>query len=424
MGDSLTRGGNKYGQKKWLSSKYPGVRFWEHPQRKHGVNPDKYFAIRYYVDGKRLEEGLGWTSQGWTAKKAADERGTLLKAQTTGEGARTLKERREIADRERAEIKYIEEQNKREKILFSSFFEETYYPISLTTKKPETYRKENELVKNWILPVVGNLPLKNISPFHLEIIKKNLLDAGRAPRTVQYCFAVFRHIWNTAKNHEIVVKDSPTKKTKIPSFSNERQRFLTHVEADFVLNAVREKSEPLYQMSMIALHCGLRASEIFHLTWGDVFIDDGYLVLKDTKGGKSGFAYLTDALKAMFNSMKQVNTKSGDLIFIAREGKKMKSVSNTFDRVVDALGLNEGISDRRQKIVFHSLRHTYASWLVQSGVDLFTVQKLMRHSNSKMTERYSHLGDNHLQAAVRRLQESMNEKQANEDLVPLSKKVL
>ncbi|MFZ2632642.1 MAG: site-specific integrase [Desulfosalsimonadaceae bacterium] len=267
---------------KWLSSKYPGVRFWEHPDRKHGVNPDKYFAIRYYVDGKRLEEGLGWASQGWTAKKAADERGTLLKAQTTGEGARTLQERREIAEQERAEAQAAKEQDKRDNISFKHFFEETYYPISLTSKKQETYRKENEHVKNWILPVVGNLSFKKISPFHLEKIKKNLLDAGRAPRTVQYCFAVFRHIWNTAKNHDVVTTDSPTKKVKVPSFSNERQRFLTQAEAEAVLQAVREKSEQLYQMSKIALHCGLRASEIFNLTWGDVFIDDGYLVLKDT----------------------------------------------------------------------------------------------------------------------------------------------
>lgn len=409
-------------KKKWISSKYPGVRYWEHPLRKHGLKPDKYFAIRYYVDGKRLEEGLGWTSQGWTAKKASDERGSLLKSQRTGEGARTLRERRELAEQERAKMEADRQREKRDKISFKIFFEEIYYPISMTSKKPETYRKENELVNNWILPVLGNLPLKKISPFHIEKIKKNLLDAGRAPRTIQYCFAVFRHIWNTAKNHDLVTSESPTKRVKIPSFSNERKRFLTQVEAKVVLESIRQKSEQLYQMSMISLHCGLRASEIFNLTWGDIFIDDGYLVLNDTKGGKSGFAYLTDELKQMFIEMRRVNFKNSDLIFIAREGKKITSVSNTFDRVVNELGLNEDVTDRRQKVVFHTLRHTYASWLVQSGVDLYSVQKLMRHSNSKMTERYSHLGENHLIAAVRRLQSSMNQNQTDDGLIQLQKK--
>lgn len=72
--------------------------------------------------------------------------------------------------------------------------------------------------------------------------------------------------------------------------------------------------------------------------------------------------------------------------------------------------------------MFHTLRHTYASWLVQSGVDLYSVQKLMRHSNSKMTERYSHLGENHLQAAVRTLQDSMNKEQADDSLIQFEKK--
>ncbi|GHT93293.1 hypothetical protein FACS1894122_08290 [Alphaproteobacteria bacterium] len=64
------------------------------------------------------------------------------------------------------------------------------------------------------------------------------------------------------------------------------------------------------------------------------------------------------------------------------------------------LGFNNGVNDDRQKVVFHTLRHTYASWLVMSGVDLYTVQKLMWHSTIAMTERYSHLAPDHLKKAV------------------------
>ena len=55
---------------KWIGTKYPGIRYYEHPTRKHGIKRDRYYAIRYQKDGKRVEEGLGFTSEGWTLQKA------------------------------------------------------------------------------------------------------------------------------------------------------------------------------------------------------------------------------------------------------------------------------------------------------------------------------------------------------------------
>ena len=87
-------------------------------------------------------------------------------------------------------------------------------------------------------------------------------------------------------------------------------------------------------------------------------------------------------------------------IFKSRNGDKIKEVSNAFNRVVELLKLNEGVSDNRQKVVFHTLRHTYASWLTQMGTDLYMVQKLMGHSSFAMTQRYAHLSPETLKKAV------------------------
>jgi integrase len=62
--------------------------------------------------------------------------------------------------------------------------------------------------------------------------------------------------------------------------------------------------------------------------------------------------------------------------------------------------LNDKISDRRLKVVFHSLRHTFASWLVMDGTPLFTVSKLLGHSDIGMTMRYAHLAPDHLRLAA------------------------
>ncbi|MFH1021047.1 MAG: tyrosine-type recombinase/integrase [Pseudomonadota bacterium] len=58
----------------------------------------------------------------------------------------------------------------------------------------------------------------------------------------------------------------------------------------------------------------------------------------------------------------------------------------------------------RIRVVFHTLRHTFASWRVESGTDIYYVMKLMGHSDIKLTMRYAHLGKNSLRAAVHRLE--------------------
>ena len=56
---------------KWIRTGYKGVRFREHKVRKHGVRKDRYFSIYYQLNGKQREEGIGWSSERWTAKGAA-----------------------------------------------------------------------------------------------------------------------------------------------------------------------------------------------------------------------------------------------------------------------------------------------------------------------------------------------------------------
>ncbi len=85
---------------------------------------------------------------------------------------------------------------------------------------------------------------------------------------------------------------------------------------------------------------------------------------------------MTDEVKAMFEAKEK--GKPNELVFKSRKGGKIKEISNAFDKVVKTLGFNEGITDRRNKVVFHSLRHTFASWLAINGTPIYTIQKLLR----------------------------------------------
>jgi site-specific recombinase XerD len=98
------------------------------------------------------------------------------------------------------------------------------------------------------------------------------------------------------------------------------------------------------------------------------------------------------------------DAKKKDLVFSDRNGNKVVQISDTFNRVINKLNLNEDVTDRRDKVTFHTLRHTYASMLVQKGVDIYHVKELLGHSSIALTERYSHLSESTLKHAALMIQ--------------------
>lgn len=392
---------------KWHKTRYPGIRFREHQIRKHGVQKDKYFAIRYQRDGKRTEEGLGWSSQGWTLQKANARLSELKENQRTGQGPQSLKEKRNLLKAKRKKEQAEQERQAKENVLFTEYFTETYFPTTLTSKTPETCRTEMQYFKNWIEPAFKKKPFKDIAPFHCEQLKKKLLDAGKAVRTAQYIFAIIRQVWNLAKRDGLINTESPTKQVSLPKIDNKRLRFLSHDEADILLEELAKRSIQLHDETLLSLHCGLRAGELFNLTWKDTDLENGLLTLRDAKAG-TRMAYMTETVKNMLAGRKML--AENKLVFPDRDGKKMERISNSFARAVENIGLNDGLTDRRQKVVFHTMRHSFASWHVQSGTDLYTLQMLMGHRSFEMVQRYAHLGENTLKKAVKNLEESMNKR--------------
>jgi site-specific recombinase XerD len=79
---------------------------------------------------------------------------------------------------------------------------------------------------------------------------------------------------------------------------------------------------------------------------------------------------------------------------------------------VDQLKLNDGIEDPRQKVVFYTLRHTFASWLALQGETIQTIAELLGHRSLAMTQRYAHLTTDHKRQAVLDLEEQSERKSA------------
>jgi integrase len=389
----------------WIKTSFPGVRYYEHATRKHGIQKDRYFAIRFQTEGKRREEGLGWATEGWTASKAAQTLAELKKAAATGEGPTSLAEKRHHAAAKRQAEKEAQAQEERDNLSLARVWGK-YLPIAQANKAAHTAYAEEAAYRLWLSPTLAEKPLRDIKPIHLERIKKTMAESGRSAQTIRHVLAALRQVFNFAKRHGLYAGDNPVSLIKKPSADARRLRFLTHEEAERLLAALAERGSNVHAMALLALHCGLRAGEIFSLTWGDVDVERRILILRDTKSGKTRAAYMTEAVGALFADMKRRGPD--DLVFPSAKGGRIVQISETFNRVVAVQGLNNGVTDPRQKVVFHTLRHTFASWLVEQGIDLYSVKELMGHGTLAMTERYSHLSPDRLRRAVKTLEAGMD----------------
>jgi integrase len=414
-----------------------GFEYREHPSRKHGIRPDRYFRGRYKVDRKTVTVAFGWESEGKPGKGSFHDRCmtqflSLKSNARHGSGPVSLKEKRKLEAERQEKEKAISEKRAKENMTFGEYFEKKYYPDAKTSKKQRSYEQEFSHFTHWLKPVLGEMPLKDIRPLHLERVKRNMLNAppvtrkktkkegnrqqkkgikGRSPRMIQYVFSTFRQVWNHARRNGFVAGDWPGKGITIPKVENRRMRFLSDGEADLLLDKLRERSQQLHDICLLSLDAGLRAGEIFSLRWNRVDLEKKTIKVFDSKG-RDRVVFMTDRVEQMLQGL----PREGKLIFLSRTGERIKEISNAFDQAVKDLGLNEGVTDSRDKLVFHSLRHSFASRLVERGIDLYTVKELMGHSTLAMTERYSHLQPNKLKSAI----DSLGQGTASK-VVPLEK---
>jgi len=403
---------------KWFTSGTPGVRYYEHATRRHGVKKDRYFAIRYQEGGVRREEAVGWASAGWTERKAGALLSELMENHRRGIGPRTLAEQREIANAQRREQEALAEAGRKKAITFRTLFSDHYLPHATTTRRSQkAVKTEVGLFSKWIDPTIGHKTLSAIAPIDLERIKRNMAQAGRAPRSIEYTLAVIRQVFNHAISHDLFEGKNPAAgaanggKVKRPKVDNRRMRFLSREEAGNLLALLATTSKDVHDMSLFALHTGMRASEIFSLTWSDVDLATGIISVKDTKSGRNRAAFVTEEVQCML--LARPGGQPSELVFPGRNGKRISQISDSFPRCVDKLGLNEGITDRRQRVTFHTLRHTFASWLVENGTNIYTVKELLGHSDLKLTSRYAHVGENALRSAVETLGRAIQTKTKN-----------
>ena len=382
-----------------LPTRFSGIRYREHSDRKmKNGTLDRYYFIRYKINGLLKEEGLGWASEGWNPEKAYKIRSELRAYQKTGSGPQTLADMRQAneAIEQRKAIDEIAE--KTATITLAEFFKIHYLPRA--RKEKRSWLTDEQRINKLINPALGHLPLTSIKKTDIQEFVDEVSESGAAASTVKQYMAIVRRAYNIAT--EVMVGDqaifagtNPTNGVKLPSVKNARERFLTGEEAEKLISAASKlQRRDLHDAIVLSLNSGLRLGELRRLTWMDIDFSSSIInVLEEAQRKPGGKVPMNTAAREALLSRKKTS-EATELVFPPVYGQSFReNLSHEFKRLTDKLGLNKGLeaNDRQRRIVFHSLRHTFASWLAMAGVDIYRIKTLMRHKTLDMTMRYAHL---------------------------------
>lgn len=364
--------------KKISLKKFTGVYYTESIMRKWRERPDRCYwvAFKDAKTGKLCWERCGWASEGWTPEAAQRRRYELL-------------------EQDRAGAYKPKQERKADSQTFGELLEKHYLPWSAENKRRA--RDDQGMYRNWLKPRLADKSLKDIAPLDLERLKREMRAAGKSEATVKHALCLIRQAFNKAVVWRLWLGDNPCKGVAFPSPNNARQKFLTQEEVALLLGALRQRSPQVARIATMSLYGGLRLGEVLGLIWSNVDTANKIIFVQDSKNGTSRPIFITDPIQQILNDLPPGGPD--DLLFPSKTGNPVQWLSKTFRAVVGSLKLNEGISDPREKVTFHTLRHTYASWAVMAGVPLYVVGKALGHKTLVMTQRYSHLAPESHRAA-------------------------
>lgn len=365
-----------------IKTDHTGVYFREARRRiQANGKPDICWDIHYKLpNGRDQWEKVGWVSEGYTVRDAVELYGMRIKALRHPELQSAQPPSAGVGGT-------IGELWKK--------YEELCLPIQ---KAPGVTQTAYRYIKKRF----SNVHATRISRLDVEQFREELLAAGLSKAYVNTIVKLLGTLINKGVEWGVLGSmRSPTSKMGLRGADNPRERFLTRKEALRLLDGLFFISPEVCLIAETSLRTGMRIGEILNLKVADVDIGEKIIYI-DGKTGKRQ-AYLPEDFTAFFTRLQ--DKRPGDYVFSHPSGAPISRdvTIRAFKKVVNAMGLNDGITNSAQKVVFHTLRHTFCSWLAIRGVPLYTIGKLAGHTTPDMARRYAKLSPDAKREAIQQI---------------------
>ncbi len=286
------------------------------------------------------------------------------------------------------------------------------------TVSPKTAERYRELVKLHIRPHLGDMRLQALRPTRIEAFYNDLRDGrgpdgqlGRrqlAPLTIGHIHRLLGKILSTAERDGLIASN-PARKAERPKVERAEVEILSEDQVREVLTRLRGR--PLFLVAALGVATGMRRGELLALRWRDVNLDGAELQVQQSleqtndglrfKAPKTKRGRRTISLPAFIvtelRAHRRAQTEQRLALGLGRDGEDAlvlrqpdgspllpDSISSEWRRLVLSLKL--------PKVSLHALRHTHASQLIASGMDVLTISRRLGHGTPSITlDVYSHL---------------------------------
>jgi len=222
-----------------------------------------------------------------------------------------------------------------------------------------------------------------------ELTYKPLADA-----TINRYRCTLQSVLTWARKKRLMPKGwlNPVNETERMPGENMRKRYLKPDEYERLLKITRiSQWKKLTAIVMLAVTTGARRGTLLGLKWKDVDLDRGEAFIQRTKNGEP---FVLILMNDVVSELKKFRGKgiAEEYVFCGQNPHKPANFNSAWNRaLIDARLENTKETPADEKLVFHSLRHTHASWLAQQGAPLLAIADSMGHKSLSMTKRYSHL---------------------------------
>lgn len=324
--------------------------------------PDICFYVTYKENNKKVWKKVGWKSEGFSAAYANQERFKRIQKIRTGENKSSI-----TATLDQA----------------FSLYDRDFLSISIKRATDERAR-----FKRYISPVFGNKVISQISSEEINRFYGKLLEKKLSSSTVRLIIGDLRRIYKKFIEWGQLSENPVKVKHKVKDVS--RTRFLTEDEAKRLLQMLNKRSPKWHDIAFISLNTGMRLTEVLRLEKQDIDFSTNLIHIRDSKTGSRTIYGTAGVMQILKN---RIPTKQNMRFFTKENGEAFADsyTAKIFRDCVNQCGFNPKGIDNRHRVCFHTLRHTFCSWLAMRGEPLYVIAEIVGHSSIEMTKRYSHL---------------------------------